>query len=111
MGLLAVWKNSPETAFWHAMLSASGIALAIAGKLITQIVSKFYKTILAAILAAYGTALGTAMSSYYESLNENAVDAAYSGWIVGAPVVCMICNILLGKVITLSILYESYSMI
>ena len=40
------------------------------------------------------------MSSYYESLNENAVDAAYSGWIVGAPVVCMICNILLGKVIT-----------
>ena len=51
-------------------------------------------------MAAYGTALGTAMSSYYESLNENAVDAAYSGWIVGAPVVCMICNILLGKVIT-----------
>jgi len=46
------------------------------------------------------------MSSYYESLNENAVDAAYSGWIVGAPVVCMICNILLGKVITLSILYD-----
>lgn len=35
MGLLAVAKNSPETAFWHAMLSASGIALAIAGKLIT----------------------------------------------------------------------------
>ena len=46
------------------------------------------------------------MSSYYESLNENAVDAAYSGWIVGAPVVCMICNILLGKVITLSKLYD-----
>ena len=44
------------------------------------------------------------MSSYYESLNENAVDAAYSGWIVGAPVVCMICNILLGKVITLNVL-------
>ena len=43
------------------------------------------------------------MSSYYESLNENAVDAAYSGWIVGAPVVCMICNILLGKDFTLSV--------
>ena len=63
----------------------------------------------AAILAAYGTALGTAMSSYYESLNENAVDAAYSGWIVGAPVVCMICNILLGTVFTVVHFYGYFN--
>ena len=37
LGLIAVAKNSPETAFWHAMLSASGIALAIAGRFILYI--------------------------------------------------------------------------
>merc|ERR1712113_1073864 len=76
-------KASPEAAFWHAMLSASGICLAIVGF----------------ILSAYGTALGKELSDYYgyledrESRPDNSV---YKGWIVAAPVLCLICNFFLG---------------
>merc|ERR1712226_17658 len=80
-GFIAIGKGSSEHAFWHALFSASGIAVAAT----------------AAILAAYGSAIGKALQEYYlkydtrESIWD--VWSSYEHWIIGAPVICMVCAI------------------
>ena len=55
------------------------------------------KLCLAAILAAYGSAIGKALQEYYlkydtrESIWD--VWSTYEHWIIGAPVICMVCAI------------------
>jgi len=80
-GLIAVGQGSSEYAFWHALFSASGIAVSAT----------------AAILAAYGTAIGKSLQEYYleYSNREGYWDTweSYDQWIIAAPVVCMVCAI------------------
>jgi len=81
-GLMAVMAGSAEYAFWHALFSASGIAVSAT----------------AAILAAYGVAIGKSLQEYYMSYPARAKiwgtdGETYADWIIGAPVVCMVFSI------------------
>jgi len=82
-GFIAVAQGNAEFAFWHALFSASGIAVSLTG----------------AILAAYGTAIGKALKEYYLGIGNNTTafgtTDTYESWIMAAPVICMISCIMI----------------